>query len=135
MLESAIIFGNSLDADDFDLTRSVLSADCKYHIGEDVLNGPQSICDSYEQNMIAGRKKLDKLEWGKSHIEEVSKNRYYVHFTDYLTHQSKSYTHRCKQKLTTNDLGKIILIEHIHDQDEQDRLNNFYKSVGLLLSI
>jgi hypothetical protein len=109
----------------------LLSSDCTYFIGEDVLVGPKDICQSYEQNMIEGRKKLDVLEWGKSKIESINDADYYVHFTDYLTHKGEKYTHRCKQKLHVNTDGFINSIEHIHDQEEQDRLDAYYRRVGL----
>lgn len=132
MKEIAIQFGQSLDADAFDVTMKLLSQDCKYVIGEDILIGPKDICQSYEQNMIEGRKKLDELEWGKSNIETINDAEYYVHFTDYLTHKGEKYTHRCKQKLHVNTDGLIDSIVHIHDQEEQDRLNAYYRKVGLL---
>ena len=124
-------FGESLDRDEFEVTKQLLSPDCKYHIGEDTLTGPEAICNSYEQNMIEGRKKLDELEWGQSRIEAISNNQFYVHFTDYLKHKGKAYTHRCKQKLTLNSNDLIIEIEHIHDEEEQSHLDAFYRSVGL----
>lgn len=131
MISIAKVFGTSLDQDNFELTATVLSDDCKYLIGENILTGPAEICNSYEENMLAGRKKLDQLKWGKSKITRINNNQFFVHFTDYLTHQNKKYTHRCQQKLTLNSEGKINYIEHIHDQDEQDKLDAFYESVGL----
>ncbi len=129
--EIAIQFGQSLDNDEFDLTKKLLSQECKYIIGDDVLIGPDDICSSYEQNMIEGRKKLDVLEWGKSSIESINDSEYYVHFIDYLTHKGKSYIHKCKQLLLINKDGRIASIKHIQDQEEQDRLDNYYKEVGL----
>lgn len=130
-LTTAQTFGTSLDQDDFATTRSVLSEDCTYIIGEETLHGPIAIAKSYEDNMIAGRKKLDKLEWGECRIEELGESEFFVHFTDYLTHQSKEYTHRCKQRVTVNDENEIVRIEHISDQEEQNSLDNYYRSVGL----
>jgi len=131
MKEIAMQFGESLDNDNFDATKKLLCQNCKYIIGDEVLIGPETICQSYEQNMLEGRKKLDVLEWGKSSIESINDSEYHVHFTDFLTHKGKSYTHKCKQKLFINDEGQIMSIEHIHDQEEQDRLDNYYKEVGL----
>jgi hypothetical protein len=131
MKEIAIQFGQSLDNDDFNQTKKLLSQSCKYIIGDDTLVGPENICQSYEQNMIEGRKKLDVLEWGQSRIETIDNSEFYVHFTDYLTHKGVKYTHRCKQKLRMNEDGLINRIEHIHDQEEQNRLNEYYKRVGL----
>ncbi len=131
MKEIAKQFGESLDKDEFDTTKVLLSPDCKYLIGEETLIGPEDICQSYEQNMLEGRKKLDILEWGQSRIEPISDMEFYVHFTDYLTHKGEKYTHRCKQKLSVNENALIWKIEHIHDQEEQNRLDSYYKRVGL----
>jgi len=54
--EKTIQFGQSLDNDEFELTKVLLSSECKYIIGDEVLIGPVDICNSYEQNMIEGRK-------------------------------------------------------------------------------
>jgi len=131
MEKTALRFGESLDHDNFEETKELLSQNCRYLIGDEILIGANKICLSYEQNMLDGRKKLDNLEWGKSRIESISDSEFYVHFTDYLTHKGKSYTHRCTQKLHVNEDGLIISIEHIQDQDEQDRLDHYYKEVGL----
>jgi len=120
-----------LDNDEFNITQKLLSQECKYIIGNDVIIGPDDISHSYEQNMLDGRKKLDVLEWGQSRIEPINESEYYVHFTDFLMHKGRSYTHKCKQHLLINDEGKITFIKHIHDQEETDRLENYYKEVGL----
>jgi len=129
--EIAQIFGNSLDKDDYSTTRKLLENNCKYFIGNEVIIGPENITNSYKKNMIEGRKKLDKLEWEESKIEELSPNEFYIHFTDFLTHKKKKYIHRCKQKITIGLSNKIVQIVHIDDPKEQERLNRFYKSVGL----
>jgi hypothetical protein len=108
-----------------------LDNDCEYDIGNKVLKRADSIGHSYESNMLAGKKKMDKLVWGQSRIEEINELEFHVHFTDYLTHQNCNYTHRCMQKLTFGTNHKIIKIQHIHDEDEQKRLNIFYQSVGI----
>jgi hypothetical protein len=131
MKSIAVQFGRSLDRDDFEATRLLLSDDCIYSIGEQVLRGPEAICHSYEKNMLEGRQKLDQLIWGDSSVEPINQREYFVHFTDYLTHKGASYTHRCKQRLTI-EAGKIIQIVHVDDEVEQQRLNEFYRSVGLL---
>lgn len=128
---AAVLFGQSLDRDDFAATRALLSADCRYTIGEETRVGPEAITGSYEQNMLEGRKKLDKLEWGASRVEILGDGRFFVHFTDYLTHRGVAYTHRCKQRLTVGEGGQITSIEHMDDPDEQARLDAFYREVGL----
>ncbi|MFK7947140.1 MAG: hypothetical protein AB8G11_06110 [Saprospiraceae bacterium] len=124
-------FGTSLDNDDFETTKMLLSVDCEYFIGDTTLTGPEAIAGSYEANMIEGRNKMDKLEWGKSEIETISDTEYFVHFTDYLTHKGETYIHRCKQKVSVNDDGKIFKIVHISNAEEQQKLKAFYKRVGI----
>lgn len=124
-------FGSSLDSDQYEETAKVIADDCKYIIGEEVLIGPKAICGSYEQNMLEGRAKLDKLVWGKCRIEMIDYDHYFVHFTDYLGHKGEHHTHCCKQKLTISRKGEITKIEHIHDAEEQGKLDAFYRKVGL----
>lgn len=127
----AIEFGRTLDKDQFELTRKLLSDDCTYFIGEELLVGPDEICNSYEKNMMEGREKLDDLEWGESKVEAVNDKEFVVHFTDYLTHRNKKHVHRCEQILTFNANGLICSIRHVDDAREEKKLNEFYQSVGL----
>lgn len=129
--EIAALFGNSLDQDDYETTRNLLSSDCIYIIGDAIILGAEKIAQSYEDNMIEGKKKLDQLEWGQSEIEAINETDFFVHFTDYLTHKGKAYTHKCKQKVTVGPHNKIVKIEHIDDPIEQENLDHYYKSVGL----
>ncbi len=131
-LEKAMQFGRSLDQDDFEATAALLSEDCIYKIGGATLKGSSDIVGSYEENMIEGRKKMDKLEWGKSRIEPINEKEYFVDFTDYLTHKGEKYTHRCKQKISFDESGLIVKIEHIDDEEERIRLNDYYRKVGIL---
>ena len=124
-------FGQSLDKDDFETTAKLLSHSCIYKIGKKTLRGPTEIVSSYEQNMIEGRQKLDSLEWGKSRATKINEKEYIIHFTDYLTHKSLTYTHKCQQKLKI-EKGLVTHIVHVDDEEEQNRLNDFYRKVGIL---
>ena len=128
----AEMFGSTLDNDQFDLMQKLLSDDCKYFIGNKVLTGPEEICNSYKQNMIEGRKKLDKLEWGDSMIEELDENTFIVHFTDYLSHKDITHIHRCKQRLNLNEASLICKITHLDNHEEENSLKEFYRSVGIV---
>lgn len=130
-LNRAILFGHSLDNDDFKTTGELLSPDCIYFIGTTTLVGPSDITGSYEKNMIEGKAKLDELEWGKSWAEQINDTEFFIHFTDYLKHKGISHVHRCKQKLFFGKNGHIIKIEHIHNEEEQKKLDDFYRKVGL----
>ena len=129
--KNAIEFGYLLGEDDFKRTESLLSEDCVYLIGDKKLVGPKAICGLYEQNMVAGRKKFDKLVWGEGIVESVSELAFYIHFTDFLTHKGITHVYKCKQKLSFNDAGKIIEIVHMPDEEEEKKAHAFYKKVGL----
>ena len=131
MINTAITFGQSLDKDNFKLTKTTLSPECTYNTGKEILKGPDDICHSYESNMLDGRKKIDKLEWGQSGVEQISGSDFLVHFTDYLTHKGIEHTYRCSQKLTLDADGKIVYIEHLEDLAERANLDEFYRQVGL----
>lgn len=134
MLDIAVQFGQSLDQDDYETTKGLLSEDCIYDTGNMILKGTEEITASYEDNMLAGRKKMDRLEWGQSAIDKISETEFVVNFTDYLYHKGEKYTHRCQQKLCLDQDGKICRIEHIPNKEEQQRLNNWYQSVGIPVS-
>lgn len=124
-------FGHALDNDAYEKTRALLSADCIYAIGEETIVGAQAIVDSYEQNMLAGRKKMDKLEWGESTIDQLSPQEFIVNFTDKLFHKGEHYIFQCQQRLFISEDGKINKIEHIHDEAAWQELQSWYKSVGI----
>lgn len=108
-----------------------MAEQCRYQLGEEVLHGPIAICNSYEQNMLEGRAKLDELVWGEATVEALADDAFYIHFTDYLTHKGQQHIHRCKQRVEVGADGKIHCIEHIHNVQEQAKLDAFYVSVGL----
>ncbi len=130
-IKTAQRFGEYLDADDFEKALKLLSDDCIYEIGEKVLNGPKMIIQSYEENMIEGRKKLDELIWGKSSVEQLDAAVFLVCFTDYLVHKGEKHTHRCKQLLQIIQECQIIEIKHIPNPVEEAKLRDYYLKVGL----
>lgn len=129
--EIAERFGKYLDEDNFEEAKKLLAANCEYKIGAEVIRGPELIMKSYEDNMVEGRNKLDELQWGKSWIEQQSEDSYIVNFTDYLKHKGVSHIHKCKQILRLNEVGSIIQIEHVNNQEEEATLKKFYEKVGL----
>ena len=112
--EIAEAFGVALDKDDFQTAENLIHPDCIYDIVSSQIHGPKTIVSSYEENMIEGRKKMDELVWGKSYVKALGEYQFEVYFTDYLKHKGISHIHKCKQKLTLNEEGMIIKIEHIN---------------------
>lgn len=124
-------FGKALDQDNFEQLRKLLAPQCTYCIGDIKLIGPEAIASSYEQNMLEGRETLDELAWGESGIEEVDDYEFILHFTDHLKHRGHSFIHRCQQRVVVGEDKTIIEINHVENVAEADKLNEFYKKVGL----
>lgn len=124
-------FGRALDNDDFTLASSLLADNATYEIGNGTLEGPEAICDSYRQNMLAGRRKFDELVWGASRVEQIGDASFYICYTDYLKHQGIAHTFRCKQRIEVGSNGKICRIQHIEDPAEREAFNAFLSKVGL----
>ena len=130
-VQIAEAFGHALDQDDFAKVRTLVDPECIYCIGEKQLVGPDAIASSYQKNMIEGRKTLDELLWGESGVEEVEANEFIIHFTDHIKHKGKSFIHRCQQRITIGDEGTIVQISHIDNQQETEKLKDFFRQVGL----
>lgn len=124
-------FGTALDNDDFVLAASVVGENCTYEIGDKTLIGPKEILGLYEENMKAGRKKFDELEWGKCRIEVLNESQAAVHFEDFLKHRGIEHIYKCFQILTFNESEKIIKIEHQEYPNEREQFDLFLKKVGL----
>ena len=124
-------FGRALDHDDFDTLKELLDPECVYRIGSQELIGPEAIANSYEQNMIEGRKTLDELLWGESGVEEVGAREFIVHFTDHLKHKGQSFIHRCQQRVVVGGNKLIVNISHVANESEEVRLKEFMNRVGL----
>lgn len=124
-------FGRALDQDDFKAAEALLHPNCTYDIGKEVLEGAQAICNSYEQNMIEGRKKLDELEWGQCRVEAAGTDEVDLFFTDYLGHAGLKHTFRCKQRLRFDEAHRIVHITHMNLDGEPEKLDEFYRKVGL----
>lgn len=124
-------FGELLDQDKFEQFRTLLADDCCYLTGSDTLIGRKAIASSYEQNMQAGRAKLDKLIWGPSQVTIIDADNFEVLFVDFLQHQGIDHTYRCAQRITINDELLITQIEHRELSKEREKLHAFYKRVGI----
>lgn len=125
-------FARFLDNDDFENAGKCLADDCVYNIKQQQLKGIQDITNSYKTNMELGRKKLDELVWGKGIVTVLDDSHAEILFTDYLRHAGVSHTHQCKQVVRVDIAsGKITEITHHDLPNEIEKLQNFYKQVGI----
>ena len=124
-------FGKALDQDNFEQLKKLLAPQCTYCIGDVKLIGPEAIANSYERNMLEGRETLDELAWGESGIEAVDDYEFILHFTDHLKYRGHSFIHRCQQRVVVGEDRMIIEINYVENVAEANKLNDFYKKVGL----
>jgi len=132
ILEVAKKFGVALDNDSFETALSCLDAQCIYDTGESTFSGAQAICDMYEQNMLEGRKKFDRLEWGNCEVKQTADREVSVYFSDFLEHQGIAHNYQCIQHLHFDEAEFVVRIEHREIGDNRERLTAFKKQVGLL---
>ena len=124
-------FGTFLDQDDFENFKTILSENCIYEIGEQVLRGRDSIAGLYEKNMKEGKVKFDVLIWGQSKVRVVGDNEFDVFFSDFLKHKGVEHHYKCKQRLKINGQGFVEKIVHMELPGEKEALVKFYEQVGL----
>jgi len=118
-------FGTLLDQDDFEGFKKLLAADCVYHIHEDILHGGDEIAGLYEQNMKAGKKKFDKLEWGECSITALSEDQFMVHFSDFITHGGQTHNYKCNQIISINDDLVVTTIKHQEIPGEREAFEQY----------
>lgn len=128
---TAILFGQYLDNDDFAQFKTILAPDCQYEINGELLIDNASIAGLYEKNMKEGKVKFDELRWGEAVIKKVTDNQFDVYFSDFLTHKGMTHNYHCKQRVTVNDQFLVNKIEHMELPNEKEQLMAFYKEVGL----
>ena len=127
----AQLFGEYLDADDFESVKTLLTDDCRYEINSKLIIGKIPIVDSYESSLKEGKQKFDQLIWGKSKIKAINENEFEVHFSDFLTHQGITHNYKCKQLLLINSDLLIEKIIHQEFPGQKESLEKFYINVGL----
>ena len=130
--KTAKLFGQYLDDDNFQAVKKLLLENCLYEMGNDkTMISRDQIIDTYQTNMEEGHQKFDKMVWGKSKLKKLNEEEYEVYFSDFLTHKGITHNYQCKQKLVVNDDNLIVKITHLELPEEKEKLNAFYKKVGL----
>ena len=124
-------FGKFLDQDDFENFKSILTENCIYEIGDQVLITKDSIAGLYEKNMKEGKAKFDELLWGKSKIKKINENQFDVYFSDFLKHKGIEHNYKCKQRITVSHNNLVEKITHMELPGESESLKKFYNQVGL----
>jgi hypothetical protein len=129
MLQIAQEFAALMDQNRFEEAVRLLSDDCKYFIGSQVLVGPEQIAASYSANYESASKRLDEIIF-LSEIVELDQLRFRLCYLDRIRKGSVWHEHRCEQIIKFQ--GKQIAeIRHVDLPGELDALQEFYSRVGL----
>ncbi len=117
-------FALSLDEEDYDAARALLSDGCVYVIRGETYEGPEAIVATYEGNGEAA-KSFDEISYGSS-VRGGEDGWIVIEFWDELVHRGEHLRHVCEQWARV-DRGVIVRIEHRDLEGERERLEAFKK--------
>ncbi len=129
-LHVAYGFANALDKNDLDTAAQFLSPRCEYDTGLEWLAGRDEVLQSYRSNNQIANQHLDLIHYS-SKVNYVNGRTVVIQFMDDLTYNGECHQYRRNQKLTLNDEGQIVRIEHKEITGERELLYEFYHRVGL----
>ena len=129
--EVARQFACALDRDDFDLVARLLSNDCVYAARSGAIVGVASILASYREASAWAKDHLDSVRYESSVHPEPIGGLVSVSFFDHVCRIGTSHTYQCAQRLSVNQSGEIVRIEHVELPGQREALFSFLSSVGL----
>lgn len=113
-------FAASLDADEFERVRTLLTPDCRYEVRGSVLVGADAILASYADSTRRAHAKFDAVRY-ESAVEACGT----IAFCDVLTVAGRDHRFRSLQHLTFDGEGRIMKIVHEDLPGEQAALEAF----------
>lgn len=128
--ETARALAQALDVEDYQSAATLLSQDCRYNTGLEVLRGPEAIIHSYREAGEWGRANLDQVGY-RSEVRTGSDGRFVVTYFDDIRHASREHTYSCEQLIRLDNSGKVVEIEHRELLGEREALNQFFKAVNV----
>ena len=114
----------ALDAEDYQTARALLADDCRYEFRGKVIQGADTIIDSYKTNGDAGHDRFDSVEFTSDVVSE-SDSSARINFTDVVTRSGDTHIHRCSQRVEFDAVSKIVRITHIDLPGEREALEQF----------
>ena len=129
-LDDARRFARSLDEEDYETTRSLLSPACVYEIGGRRHDGVEAILASYRAAADWVNANLDSVRY-ESSVRAGADGGAVVDFVDHLEHGGRRLTHRCEQHLAFDGAGRIVSIRHVDPPGEAEAVRRFLDEAGL----
>ena len=129
-LQIAKQFAQALDEEDYKFAHLLLDAECEYSCRGETFLGPGAIIESYRGNGDSAKQKLDSIHY-ESSASPLEHRVALITFTDHLTHCEQRFTFECQQKVTVNDSGLIVRIEHIDLPGQCEALACFIRQLGI----
>lgn len=128
----AVEFVNMLVPGHFDDAEKWIDDHCTYAYQDKILRGTQ-VLGAFKESHDGAAKKLDSIEYLPGEIEEALPDGAIVGVADRISLNGKMHVYRDRLKVRfaqSNDLFKIIQIEHLPIQAERDQLNVFLDEAG-----
>ena len=117
-------FAKALDADDFESAITTLSPECQYSFNDELLQGPDTIIQSYRDASEKAKQLFDRIDY-RSELVEIGAERVVVKFWDRLEVRGQSHLYSSKQQLTFSPDGRIVRIDHEEISGEREALDAF----------
>jgi hypothetical protein len=132
-VDSARRFAAALDKCDYARAAGYLTKSCQYERpGQELLIGPEVICQSYRECDFKARGKFDSVIY-RSEAETAGSDRVRLMFFDELRVGNASHTFRCGQIVYFGEDQRIVRIELEEIPGERERLSNFCAATGIQL--
>jgi hypothetical protein len=123
-------FAEAPDHEDDHRAAALLAPGCTYRIRGDELSGPGPIVASYKGNGDEAAERFDQIAY-RSAVRPGHAGTATIEFADNISHAGRTLTHRCEQRISVDDAGRIARIEHIDLPGERERLCAFKAACGL----
>jgi len=117
-------FAESLDAEDYQTSRALLSEQCEYTCREKLYCGPVAIIETYREAGNTASCEFETIEY-ESSVSSVTDHAALIHFKDHLSHQGQRLTFECHQLVEIDEEGMITRIEHRDLPGQREALNEF----------
>jgi hypothetical protein len=116
---------DALDRDDYEAAMKVMADRVRYSIGEQVLEGPEAVVQSYRTASETAHRLFDRVEYGHDVVSTDDPHTFRVSYSDKLTVSGESLTHMAEQQVTVDPEQGVIGIVNVDVPGEREKVDAF----------
>ncbi|MCZ6836603.1 MAG: hypothetical protein O7G85_12575 [Planctomycetota bacterium] len=129
-VEAANALTRALDQEDYTLAETLLAPDCRYEINDTVMNGRETIIESYRLIGDWVKATFDSYQYS-SEVVPRGDDQAIISYRDQIQHGEHELDHRCQQIIKAAPDGLIIEIRHVNLPGEPEKVKAFNKACGV----